>query len=165
MGRKLGDVPFLGGAGSPSNTVAWAVAYLHSKWHLNPSSHLAATDMGRKLGGSDPFGERELGLPPSNAMWTGLRPICMPSLIFVVPTVWPQCTNVPDRQDRADRHTGQRSDSIGRTVLQTVAQKVGADCEPCWCCTMSGFVLSASGDRQCEFTAGIKITSGQSNLT
>jgi len=33
------------------------------------------------------------------------------------PTVWPQYTNVTDRQ------TGQRSDRIGRTVLQTVAQK------------------------------------------
>ena len=26
-----------------------AEAYLHTKWHLNPSSHLATTDMGRKL--------------------------------------------------------------------------------------------------------------------
>ena len=33
------------------------------------------------------------------------------------PAVWPQYTKVTDRQDR------QRSDSIGRTVLQTVAQK------------------------------------------
>jgi len=36
-------------------------------------------------------------------------------LIHPNPTVWPQRTNVTDRQDR------QRSDSIGRTVLQTVA--------------------------------------------
>ena len=36
-----------GGAGSPSNTVAWAKAYLCTKWHLNPCSHLAATDMGK----------------------------------------------------------------------------------------------------------------------
>jgi len=34
-------------------------------------------------------------------------------------TVWPQYTNVTDRQDRQDR---QRSDSIGQTVLQTVTQ-------------------------------------------
>jgi len=27
------------------------------------------------------------------------------------------------RQDRQDMHTGQQSDSIGRTVLQTVAEK------------------------------------------
>jgi len=38
------------GAGSPSNTVAWAEAYLHNKWHLSPSSRLATTGMGRKLG-------------------------------------------------------------------------------------------------------------------
>jgi len=97
MGRKLGAVPLLGAAGSPSNTmspgprstsvlsgilihpavlpqqawdenwgavplfwvrdswvpiyhnVAWAKAYLHTKWHLNPSSHLATIDMGQKL--------------------------------------------------------------------------------------------------------------------
>ena len=46
-----GLAPFWGrGAGSPSNTVAWAEAYLHTKWHLDPSSHLSTTDMGRKLG-------------------------------------------------------------------------------------------------------------------
>jgi len=30
--------------------VAWAEAYLRTKWHLDPSSRLATTDMGRKLG-------------------------------------------------------------------------------------------------------------------
>jgi len=44
----------------------------------------------------------------------------MPSVILIHPTVWPQYTNVTDRQDRTDR---QWSDSTGRTVLQTVAQK------------------------------------------
>jgi len=39
------------------------------------------------------------------------------------PSVWPQCTNVTDRQDRTDMTDRQRTDSIGRTVLQTVAQK------------------------------------------
>ena len=47
----------------------------------------------------------------------------MPGLILIRPAVWPQYTNVTDRQDRKDR---QRSDSIGRTVLQTVAQKMSA---------------------------------------
>jgi len=42
----------------------------------------------------------------------------MPSFILIRPTVWPQYTNITDRTDR------QRIDSIGRTVLQTVAQKV-----------------------------------------
>jgi len=44
----------------------------------------------------------------------------MPSFILIHPTVWSQYTNVTDR-------TGQRSDSIGRTVLQTVAQKEGSN--------------------------------------
>jgi len=39
----------------------------------------------------------------------------MPSSILIHPTVWPQYLNVTDR-------TGQRSDSIGRTVLQTFTQ-------------------------------------------
>ena len=52
----------------------------------------------------------------------------MPSFILIRPTVWPQCTNVTDRQTgqtrQTDRQTDrQRSDSLGRTVLQTVAQK------------------------------------------
>jgi len=41
----------------------------------------------------------------------------MPSFILIHPTVWPQYTNVTDRTGQ----TVQRSDSIGRTVLQTVA--------------------------------------------
>jgi len=41
----------------------------------------------------------------------------MPSFILIRPNIWPQYTNVTDRQDR------QRSDRIGRIVLQTVAQK------------------------------------------
>ena len=79
MGRKEG-VPLSGGAGSPSNTMwrgprpnfipssknwvlcpfrgAWfpsntvarTEAYLHTKWHLDPSSRLATTDMGQKFG-------------------------------------------------------------------------------------------------------------------
>jgi len=41
----------------------------------------------------------------------------MPSFILIRPTVWPQCTNVTDRTDR------QRTDSTGRIILQTAAQK------------------------------------------
>jgi len=44
----------------------------------------------------------------------------MPSFILIRQTVWPQYTNVTDRQTGQDR---QRSDSIGRTVLQMGAQK------------------------------------------
>jgi len=34
---------------SIQHNVAWAEAYLHTKWHLDPSSRLATTDMGQKL--------------------------------------------------------------------------------------------------------------------
>ena len=63
----------------------------------------------------------------------------MPSFILIHPTVWPQYTNVTERTDRQDR---QRSDSIGRTVLQTVAQKRFAICY--W--TVVLFILSV-----CDF--------------
>jgi len=33
--------------GSVLYNVAWAEAYLSTKWHLDPSSHFAAIDMGR----------------------------------------------------------------------------------------------------------------------
>ena len=60
---------------------------------------------------------------PSNTMWPGPRPTCTPSFILIHPTVWPQCTNVTDRTDGTGQDR-QRSDSIGRTVLQTVAKKL-----------------------------------------
>ena len=37
---------------------------------------------------------------PSNTMWSGPMPTCMPSFILIHPAVWPQYTNVTDRQDR-----------------------------------------------------------------
>ena len=67
-------------------------------------------------GGLCPFGGGGAG-SPSNTMWRGPRPTYVPSFILIRPIVWPQCTNVTDGQDR------QRTDSMGRTVLQTVAQK------------------------------------------
>jgi len=148
--------------------VAWVEAYLHTKWHLDPSSCSATTDMGRKLGEAAELlvlgrghgfqsnttwpGQRPISVPsgilihqaiwpqqtwaknwegavpfsggagsPSNTMWPGPRPITTPSFILIHPTVWPQYTNVRDRTNRqTDR---ERSDSTGRTGLQTVAQK------------------------------------------
>ena len=41
--------------------VAWAEVYLHTKWHLSPSSRLDTTDIGRKLGMYPFLGEGELG--------------------------------------------------------------------------------------------------------
>ena len=62
----------LGGARSPSDNVAGAQAYLHAKFHLDPSNHLAA---------------------------------------------------IHQRYGQTSQ-TGQRSDSMGRNVLQTLAQKL-----------------------------------------
>jgi len=42
--------PFpVGGAGPIKHNVAWAEIYLCMKWHLDPSSHFATIDMGRKV--------------------------------------------------------------------------------------------------------------------
>jgi len=108
------------GAGSPSNTKSprpspssissgilihaaiWPQQIWAENWGLHP-----------------PFGGGGNG-SPSNTMWPAPRPTCTPSFILIRPTVWPQCTNVTDRTDRQNR---QRTNSIGRTVLQTVAQK------------------------------------------
>ena len=72
-----------------------------------------------------PFGDWELG-PHLTQCGHGPSPTCMPSFILIRPTVWPECTNVTDRTGQ----TGQtdQSDSIGRTVLQTVAQKCTSVC-------------------------------------
>ena len=74
--------------------VAWAEAYLPTKWHLDPSSHLATTHMGRKLGGwAVPLWGGGAGFPSNT---------CMPSFILIHLTVLPQYTDVTDRQtDRA----------------------------------------------------------------
>ena len=69
-----------------------------------------------------PLSWGELG--PHLTVWLGLRPTSIPSGILIHLTVWPQCTHQRVRQtDRTDRQTYRhRSDSIWRTVLQTVAQ-------------------------------------------
>jgi len=84
----LGAVPLFPRSWVPiEHKVALAEAYLHTKWHLNPSSHLATTDMGRKLEeGLGPVGGGGAG-SPSNTMWPGPRPTCMPSFILIRPTV------------------------------------------------------------------------------
>jgi len=79
-------------------SVAWAEAYLPSKWHLDPSSRLATTDMGQKWG-ICPFGAAE---SPSNTMRPRPRPTSMPGFILIDPTVWPQYTNVKDGQTGQD---------------------------------------------------------------
>jgi len=93
MGQKLAAVPLFGGGGSAvsASSKMWpGEAYLSTKWQLDPSSHLATTDMVRKFGATPLWGGA--GGSPSNTMWSG------PSLILIHPSVWPQYTNVTDRQ-------------------------------------------------------------------
>ena len=59
---------------------------------------------GPKIGGCAPFGGAG---SPCNTVWPGPRHTCMPSLILIRPTIWPQYTNVIDRQDS----TGQTDNS------------------------------------------------------
>jgi len=96
MGRELegGLCPFLGGRSwvPVKHNVAWSEAYLHTKWHLNPSSHLATMDIGQKLG-LCPYWLGAGSL--SNTMWPGQRPI---SVTLIHPTNRP-------------------ADRIGRTIL------------------------------------------------
>ena len=88
--KTEGAVPLLGGSRVPiEHKVAWAEAYLHTTWHLNASSHLAAIEKVGKLGGSAPFLGRGAG-SLSNTKSPGLRPTSMPSTSFKHPAVWPQ---------------------------------------------------------------------------
>jgi len=52
--------------------VAWVEAYLRTKWHLNPSSRSATTEMGRKLGRllSSFLGEDVTGSNRHNVAWS-----------------------------------------------------------------------------------------------
>jgi len=56
-GPKIGGcAPVWRGRWVPiQHNVARAEAYLHAKFHLDPCSRLATTDMGRKLGALLPF--------------------------------------------------------------------------------------------------------------
>jgi len=79
---------------------------------------LATTDMGRNLGLCLFWGEGTGS--PSSTMWPGPMPTSVPSGILIPPT---RLAAVHQRHLQ-DRQTGQRSDSIRRTVLQTVVQKL-----------------------------------------
>jgi len=62
---------------------------------------LATIDMAQKVGTAVPLSMWELQ-SPSNTMSSRPRPTSVPSGILIHPTVWPQYTNVTDRQDRQD---------------------------------------------------------------
>ena len=112
MGRK-----FRGRTGSPSNTKSPGPRPSCIPSDILIHAAIWPQQIWVKNWGLCPFGVGGAG-SPSNAMWPGPRPTCVPSFILIRPTVWPQYTNITGRTDR------QRSDSIGRSVLQMVAQKL-----------------------------------------
>jgi len=120
-GPKIeGLCPFLGELGPHLElNVAWAKAYFRIKWHFDPSRRLATIDLGRQLGAVPPFWERELGPHLTQRRLGQGLPLYHASGILIHPAVWPQHTNVTDRQDRQDNGPI----AYGRTVLQTVARK------------------------------------------
>jgi len=73
--------------------------------------------------GMCPFGGGELGPHLTQCGQGRVLPACQVSSWSVQPFGHSARTSQTDRQDRQDRTDRQRSDSIWRTVLQTVAQK------------------------------------------
>jgi len=124
--ENWGLYPFGGGeAGSPSNTMCPepCPVSMPSGILIYPAVWPQQTWAENREGARPPFWGGKAG-SPSNTMWPGTRPTCMPSFILIHPTVWSQYTNVIDRQDRQDGTDRKRTDSLWRTVLQTVAQKL-----------------------------------------
>jgi len=74
--------------------------YLPIKWHLDPSSRLATTDMGQKLG-AVPFGGRELCPHPTQCGRCRGLPTCQVSSSSIQPFGHnrPTPTFYPERQD------------------------------------------------------------------
>jgi len=72
--------------------------------------------------GLRPFGGVGAG-SPCNTIWPGPRPTCMPCRFHLDPSNHLATIHQRHRRDRTDMTDRQGPDSIGRTVLQTVAQK------------------------------------------
>ena len=88
LGEEL--VPYLAQCGLSGGLPPHQVA----SWCIQPFGH---SRYGLKIGGVPLWG-RGAGFP-SNTMWPGLRPTCMPIFILIHPSTWPQYTNVTDRTD------------------------------------------------------------------
>ena len=99
--------PYQVGAGSPCNTVS-----LWSRPTFLPTSAIL---IHRAIWPQQIWPENWGGGPefPSNTMWPGPSPTCMPSFVLIRPTVWPQYTNVTDRT-RQDRQTTVRCHRVNR---------------------------------------------------
>jgi len=73
-----------------------------NSWDGRPFGH---NRHGPKVGDCVPLEGVRAG-SPSNTMWPGQRPTSKPSFILIHPTVWPQYTNISDRQtDRTNMTT------------------------------------------------------------
>jgi len=141
MGRKLGAPPpfWEGEAGSVGHHLTQsrlspteAYTFIPSDILIHPA--IWSQQIWAENWGLCPFGEGDLlgphltqcghAAPRSTSCLT-----CMPSFILIHPTVvWPHSTPTPQTEQDRQSETGQdrqrsRSDTIGRTVLQTVAQK------------------------------------------
>jgi len=70
---------------------------------------------------------------PSNTVWRGPRPTFTPSFILIHLTVWPQYTNVTDREDRRDRTAARlhRANRFRNGRLKQLGEKLGR----CICCS------------------------------
>jgi len=107
ISQKLGaPLLFLGRAAGSQSSTMWPgprPMHLHATCHLNPSSHLATTDMGRKLGAVPLWGQAGSHLTQCGQGW-GL-PACQVSSWSIqpfghsTPTSQTDTTGQTDRQD------------------------------------------------------------------
>ena len=146
------------GSGVPIlHKVAWAESYLHTKWHLDPCSHLTATDMGQKTFGGGGAGS------PSKTMRPGPRPTCMPNFMLIRPTVWPQYTNIRDRTDRTDRTDNgliAQGEPFYKRSPKKIAQHAMSDVRLC-CAIMSRDRIRAIKSQVWPCGVGVKLRSGK----
>ena len=120
-GRKLGGcAPFFGGGEDMYDVTQCGLgrglpSYQVTSWSIEPFGH---NRYGPKIGGGTlyPFGREESGSPCNNV---ARAEVCLLAKFHLDPSNRLATIHQRHRQDRVDK---QRSDSIWRTVLQTVAQ-------------------------------------------
>ena len=94
-----GDYNMLGSHVTQCGLCRGLPPYQVASWSTQPFGH---NRHGLKIGGCALFGVGVGAGFPSNRMWLGPRRTSTPSFILIHPTVWPQYTNVTDRQERTD---------------------------------------------------------------
>ena len=96
--------PFFGGgeAESPCNTMSPGPRPTSIPSGILIHAALRPQQTWAKIGDCAPFGGGELGRPLRQCGWSRGLPPCQVSF-WCIKTVWPQYTNVIDRQDRTDR--------------------------------------------------------------